>query len=754
LDNLALIPVSYYPDDIQDGCTDKVNVLIECLLTEITEAQSLDEEYRGLIFVERRDSVLALAEVLKHHPRLKDSPFKIGTLLGTSDSSNRNSVVDITRGLARESQDDTLDAFRNGDMNLIISTAVAEEGIDIQACCSVIRWDPPQNMKSWVQSRGRARKKKSTFTLMYAEGSNQPSSMTKWMHQERQMLESIYNQSRKAEIQEDDVVGDDDEDDSLTFEIPWTGFVFMIIIWSIYDIRHDRAKLTLHSAISHLTHFCATIPNSTHADNRPFFERDPPEYPDGWHSIQTPLPLCDGPYGSTVTLPRALPLPRRRFSVKKEFETDTSAHRHSAFIAYRELYKHKLLNDNLLPIANVLDPKLADEVNAMLADVKKREGLANNTIGFDPWLTDDAQSLSWLCSELTLEGLPPLFLFTRSETIPLDFAHGPTVYPPGQAPVRISLRPVSVDHSKIGPAREFTRRIFWGMNASRMDWDNLDFAYLLLPVQSSRNVWDSRRTWLEDEHKANAELYPDRLMVNANRFVKEFGFMEDLTLIQTHVSSRPLKFMGWRYQVLTSDEEEKLKNRCGKLSGDLDVLYPLMIVQPCARTNMLLPSSRHAKTRNGSDIPTEFLIPTSNAIIILLSKEEAEYAFLLPSVLRALSSLMSANSLRKSLFSATPLRDIPPSVLSVAITVPSSGDGINYQRLETLGDAVLKFVVGIQLLAEYPLWHEGYLTEKKDQTIANVRLAKEDLNRRLYRWLIRGMQSVIFLCGPINNVSQ
>lgn len=227
LDKVSLTPVSYYPDDIDQGCTDKVNVLLECLLAEMAEAESLNEEYSGLIFVERRDSVLALAEVLKHHPRLKNVRLKVGMLLGTSDSSRRHSMMDITRRLAKESQDDTLEAFRDGSMNLIISTAVAEEGIDIQACCSVIRWDPPQNMKSWVQSRGRARKKRSTFTVMHQEGSRQLSGMAKWIEEERQMLELIYDQSRTAEFREDDLAGGEEEDDELLFEIPSTGFVFI-----------------------------------------------------------------------------------------------------------------------------------------------------------------------------------------------------------------------------------------------------------------------------------------------------------------------------------------------------------------------------------------------------------------------------------------------------------------------------------------------------------------------------------------------
>jgi len=50
---------------------------------------------------------------------------------------------------------------------------------------------------------------------------------------------------------------------------------------------------------------------------------------------------------------------------------------------------------------------------------------------------------------------------------------------------------------------------------------------------------------------------------------------------------------------------------------------------------------------------------------------------------------------------------------------------------------VLKFITSIQLLAEYPLWHEGYLSRKKDHAVSNARLAKENILKKLYSWIIR-----------------
>lgn len=222
LNQIRIISVSYFPDDIADDSSDKVKVLIDCLMLEKAETESLNDVYSCIVFVQRRDAVLALAEVIKHHPYSK-GVFNIGILLGTSDSSRRHSMMDITRVLVKDSQEDTLSDFRDGEKNLIISTAVAEEGIDIQACGSVIRWDPPHNMASWAQSRGRARKRRSTFTVMFEEGS-QKDDIAKWEALERQMVKKIYDPLRNAAFEDDCmIVEDDEENDDWVYEVASTG---------------------------------------------------------------------------------------------------------------------------------------------------------------------------------------------------------------------------------------------------------------------------------------------------------------------------------------------------------------------------------------------------------------------------------------------------------------------------------------------------------------------------------------------------
>ena len=197
LQSINTTPVSYEPRAIESGISDKLRVLVQTLEEEKKWAESLDELYSGIVFVTRRDAVLALAAVLEHHPQTRDQgSFRVGCLLGSSESSYRTTFLDLTRKIPRQSQVETLDDFRSGEKNLIVATAVAEEGLDIQACGNVIRWDVPNNMVSWAQSRGRARRKRSSFVLMFDRGVDDVR-VARFEQLERDMV-AQYNAERKA----------------------------------------------------------------------------------------------------------------------------------------------------------------------------------------------------------------------------------------------------------------------------------------------------------------------------------------------------------------------------------------------------------------------------------------------------------------------------------------------------------------------------------------------------------------------------
>jgi dsRNA-specific ribonuclease len=290
-------------------------------------------------------------------------------------------------------------------------------------------------------------------------------------------------------------------------------------------------------------------------------------------------------------------------------------------------------------------------------------------------------------------------------------------------------------------AQEFTRKILWQIYGSRMKWDDLNFAYLFIPATDvdESPEWIARRLWLKSINtKEGCSDGEGELYANAEAFGERFGFPSDLTIIRERGrETRNFRFLRWRFEPLSEEEMHDLQAR---YSFSIDETTPpfLVVRRIPRRLNFLTPADA-AKSieQDGKYLTeTELLLRPRYSTVGFASTTEVDYGLFLPSIIRHLSLAMTVSSLRVTLLTA-PLATIPLQLLQAAITAPVSQERVNYQRMETLGDTVLKFVVCVQLLAEYPLWHEGYLTKKKDHSVSNFRLAKEALAKGLYRWIIR-----------------
>ncbi|OCH85962.1 hypothetical protein OBBRIDRAFT_838546 [Obba rivulosa] len=440
--------------------------LVDYLFAEHASAEAQDETYSGLVFVTRRDIVIALAELLSRFPEMAQR-FNIGSLLGSSNSFQRHTFLDITRTIPKDSHlEKTLRDFKIGDKNLIISTSVAEEGIDIQAC-------------------EVERRKKSTFILMFEDGSVQQKLVQQWEEIEARMT-ALYNDvSRDAAPAPE--CDDDDDDDPQEYVVESTG-----------------AVLTLHSATSHLNYFCAVLPNARHGqgDFLPVYDLDPPEFPEGWHVTRDALPIYEGPWGAKVTLPRAVPKDLRIFSTQRIYKSKHSAQRHAAFRAYVTLHKASLLSDNLLPLTSVVEQDRDGEVKKLLEEVEKRASTAKVSLQVDPWAAPENTNTWWI-NELSAVDLPTLTFLTRMPITPLSDIDPPPLYLPGPKHVHFRVRPLGVttdDEDYISKARAYTLRLFSTLYGQRMNPDDTEFTYLFLPAaeRSHDAVWETRRQWMED----------------------------------------------------------------------------------------------------------------------------------------------------------------------------------------------------------------------------------------------------------------
>ncbi|GAB1207574.1 hypothetical protein APSETT445_006298 [Aspergillus pseudonomiae] len=141
--------------------SDNISPMSECLLDTLIKEHR--KGFRALIFVSQRATVLALKWLIENHPGTRKR-LRCGTFVGMSrihQSKTELGDVHDTR-----SQMETLQKFRDGLLDLIITTDALEEGIDIPACNTVLNFNCTLNLKSFIQRRGRARREHSKFIII------------------------------------------------------------------------------------------------------------------------------------------------------------------------------------------------------------------------------------------------------------------------------------------------------------------------------------------------------------------------------------------------------------------------------------------------------------------------------------------------------------------------------------------------------------------------------------------------------------
>lgn len=148
----------------------------------------------AIVFVERRVVAVMLCHLLRNltlTSRLAAASF-VGTAGGARYRTDASNVV------ADVDQRHTLEHFRAGHVRVLICTSVAEEGLDIRSCNLVIRFDLPQNLKAYIQSRGRARMQASQFVMM-VDGDDPGSKIQVWRNAEQDMIRLMTTQQLRYE---------------------------------------------------------------------------------------------------------------------------------------------------------------------------------------------------------------------------------------------------------------------------------------------------------------------------------------------------------------------------------------------------------------------------------------------------------------------------------------------------------------------------------------------------------------------------
>lgn len=128
--------------------TPKSNPLLENLKETLCDTYLVKPTSKAIIFVRTKKHASAMHDWLNENPvlhRLIQSDVMIG---------HKNETV---QGMTQLAQKEVMSKFNAGDINLLLATSVADEGLDVPECNLVIRYQHASNEIAKVQTEGRAR---------------------------------------------------------------------------------------------------------------------------------------------------------------------------------------------------------------------------------------------------------------------------------------------------------------------------------------------------------------------------------------------------------------------------------------------------------------------------------------------------------------------------------------------------------------------------------------------------------------------
>ncbi len=160
-------------------------------LTElrVEVGRTLIDDGQVLIFTESRDTASRIVEFL-------DSG-SINPVRFVGQNNKKND-----KGMTQKEQHETLQAFRDGEYNVLVSTSVAEEGIDIPAVDLVLFYEPVPSAVRSVQRRGRTgRQTEGRVVILIAKDTGDETSYYISQSREKKMK----NRLKKLKEMEDDL---------------------------------------------------------------------------------------------------------------------------------------------------------------------------------------------------------------------------------------------------------------------------------------------------------------------------------------------------------------------------------------------------------------------------------------------------------------------------------------------------------------------------------------------------------------------
>ncbi|KAK0635015.1 hypothetical protein B0T17DRAFT_26977 [Bombardia bombarda] len=667
-------PVSEEPDQLSG----QVRALIKIL-------DSYQQDSVGIIFVKERATVAVLSHLLSIHPLTRDR-YRVGSMVGSSTMPGRKrDFLD----LSRKENLFSLQAFRTGKTNLLVATSVLEEGIDVPVCNLVICFDKPSSLKAFIQRRGRARMGASRLYLLVQDASDQV--VSAWQDLERQMKEKYEDDMREKKVLEE-------LEDS---EIP---------DYPVLEVESTGARLTIRDAKQHLEHFCATLSSRKFVDWSPYYTIQDLE----GKLVEGPSPEL---LKATVHLPASLAPELRRAESLRAWVSERNACMDAAFQAYARLYRVGLVNENLLPMRE----------SDLVKEIEPRAGTALVREQFDPWpmVAQAWRDNADLCRRRLA------FSNQDNDSMRAAFELVLPVPIPDMEPLTLFW---DAQHSWLVTMDSNMKQVSRSSGATNGDEPDHTSALLALAFGYRHRYQKS----------SAGEQYPIRLIsLDQNISTLDMGakdFSVELMcntalprLIRDSLDlNHPYYYTDW----LPSKPPAELVGRTyhGFEEAPEDVPYVVINNWPKKVGFFRRPAvlKQISSPRSSKLYPR--VLPAGQVKVDSIPSVFTHVGMLVPAITRALEVHLVAADLLESRLDTTGITDL--SLVVTAITSKTAQGPGNYERIEFLGDSILKFCTTVNALAKNLLWPEGYLSVFKDNTVSNSRLFHSAVEFGLDRYII------------------
>ncbi|MDT3433994.1 DEAD/DEAH box helicase [Haloarcula sp. 1CSR25-25] len=144
----------------------------------LAETLGIENGERVIVFTESRDTAETLVDFLSDH-------FETQKFVGQSDT-------DGSEGMTQSQQQETLDRFRSGEFEVLVSTSVAEEGLDVPEVDLVLFYEPVPTAIRAIQRKGRTgRQAEGRVVVLLAEDTRDEAYFWKARNDQKRMKREL-----------------------------------------------------------------------------------------------------------------------------------------------------------------------------------------------------------------------------------------------------------------------------------------------------------------------------------------------------------------------------------------------------------------------------------------------------------------------------------------------------------------------------------------------------------------------------------